>query len=93
MEKINRKKLKIKNLIGIIDTPTHEDLLFEIVDFLEQEGRSDGEFKKQEVSLKTRSRIEKEIADDLQVLCDVGYIEKGKWSSYKVIKHPWGLKN
>ena len=91
MEKINRKKIKIKNLLGIIDNPTHEDLLFEIVDFLEKERRWDGEFKKQEVSLKTRCRIEDELSEDLQTLCDLGYIEKGKWSAYKIIKHPWEI--
>ena len=92
MEKINRQKLKIKNLIGIIDNPTHEDLLFEIVEFLENERRFDGEFKKGEVALKTRCRIEKELIDDLEVLCDLGYIEKGKWSAYTIIKHPWEIK-
>jgi hypothetical protein len=48
------KKAKIKNLIGIIDNPTYEDLLFEIAQFLTQENRLDGEFKTREVSLKTR---------------------------------------
>jgi hypothetical protein len=92
MEKIDRSKLKIKNLIGIIDNPTHEDLLFEIVEFLENERRFDGEFIKQEVKDKTRCRIEQDVEDDLQVLCDLGYIEKGKWTKYIVKKHPWHPK-
>ncbi len=91
MEKLDRKKIKIKNLIGIIDTPSFEDLLFEIVDFLERERRFDGEFKKGEVVLKTRCRIKKEVVEDLEVLCESGYIEKGKWSAYKVLKHPWEI--
>ncbi|NJO90718.1 MAG: hypothetical protein HC831_18475 [Chloroflexia bacterium] len=70
MEKINQRKLKIKNLIGIIDNPVHEDLLFEIVDFLEKERRFDGEFKKGEVALKTRCRIDKDLSADLDILCD-----------------------
>ena len=51
MQKINRQKIKIKNLIGIVDDPVEEDLLFEIVDFLESESRLDGVFKKAEVDL------------------------------------------
>jgi len=93
MKKIDRKRLKIKNLIGIIDNPTHEDLLFEIVDFLENERRFDGRFIKQEVKDKTRCRIESDILEDLQVLCDLGYLKKGKWTYYHVINHPWEIKN
>jgi len=89
MEKINRQKIKIKNLIGIVDKPVEEDLLFEIVDFLESESRLDGVFKKYEISLKTRCRIKDEIVDDLETLCDLKYIEKGKYSTYTVLKHPW----
>lgn len=91
MKKLNKQKIKIKNLIGIVDKPQIEDLLFEIVDFLENEGRFNGEFKKGEISLKTRCRIGAEIIDDLDKLCSKKYIEKRKWSSYKVLKHPWEL--
>ena len=89
MKKINRQKIKIKNLIGIVDKPVEEDLLFEIVDFLESESRMDGIFKKAEISLKTRCRIKQEIIDDLETLCDLKYIKKGKYSEYTVLKHPW----
>ena len=89
MQKINRQKIKIKNLIGIVDNPVEEDLLFEIVDFLESESRLDGKFKKAEVSLKTRCRIKQEIIDDLETLCDLKYISKGKYSEYTVLNHPW----
>jgi hypothetical protein len=89
METISRGKLKIKNLLGLIDKPSYEDLLFEIVDFLEHESRFDGEFIKQEVKDKTRCRIKKELDDDLQVLCDLGYLEKGGWTKFTVKKHPW----
>ena len=89
MKPINREKIKIKNLLGIIDEPVHEDLLFEIVEFLESEGRMDGKFKKSEMSLKTRCRINPELVDDLETLCELKYLEKEKYSFYKVIKHPW----
>lgn len=87
MNKINKGQLKIKNLLGIIDNPTHEDLLFEIVSFLEDEGRE--EFKKWDVAMKTRCRIGSSVEEDLQVLEDLGYIKHCGWTKYKLIKHPW----
>ena len=83
----NKEQIKIKNLLGLIDTPSHEDLLFEIVSFLENEGKE--EFKKWDVSMKTRCRIGSSIEEDLQVLVDKGYLEHQKYTIYKLIKHPW----
>lgn len=89
MKFIDEKNVKIKNLIGIIDKPTYEDLLFEIVSFLNDEKRYDGEFKTRDVFLKTSIRIKKEISDDMDELVKRGYLEKLKYSSYIVIKHLW----
>jgi len=89
MLSIDEKNVKIKNLIGIINNPIHEDLLFEIVNFLNDERRYDGEFKLRDVSLKTRVRISSELSDDVDELVNRGYIEKLKYSSYRVIKHLW----
>jgi hypothetical protein len=92
MKSINQKNVKIKNLIGIIDNPTHEDLLFEIVSFLDNERRYEGtsaEFKTHEAFLKTRVRISSLLSEDLDELVKLGYLEKLKYSSYKVIKHLW----
>jgi hypothetical protein len=89
MKGINRNKIKIKNLIGIVDNPTHEDLLFEIVSFLEKENRLEEEFIKQEVSLKTRCRIEEDLDLDLKKLQEFGYIEHKGWTKWKLVKHPW----
>jgi hypothetical protein len=89
MKPIKKKNVKIKNLIGIIDNPTHEDLLFEIVHFLDNAKRYDGEFKIREVSLFTRIRIKPNLADDISKLVKKGYVEKLKYTSYKVIKHLW----
>ena len=89
MKPIQIKGAKIKNLIGIVDNPTYEDLLFEIVQFLANENRFDGEFKTRDVSLKTRVRMGTEINDDLDHLVSLGYLEKLKYSSYIVIKHLW----
>ena len=46
MRGISKNKAKIKNLIGIIENPIPEDLLFEIVSFLEKENRLDEHFTK-----------------------------------------------
>jgi len=89
MEKINKKKIKIKNLIGIVDNPTHEDLLFEILQFLEDENRLDGEFKKWDVSVKTRCRIKSSLEEDLHELVDRGYLDHTRYTLYKIVKHPW----
>lgn len=89
MKGINRKKIKIKNLLGIVDEPTYEDLLFEIVDFLEKESRLDDDFIKYEVGLKTRCRIGENLEDDLSKLQDLGYIQHRGWTKYHLLKHPW----
>jgi hypothetical protein len=89
MKGIRKEKIKIKNLIGIVDNPTHDDLLFEIVTFLEKENRLEEEFIKHEVNLKTRCRIEEDLDKDLKKLVEVGYLEHLGWTKFKVIKHPW----
>ena len=89
MEPINKKNVKMKNLIGIIENPIFEDLLFEIVQFLDNTKKYDGEFKVREVSLFTRVRINSELVDDLNEPVSLGYLEKLKYTSYKVLKHLW----
>jgi len=89
MGEFNIRKAKIKNLIGIIDKPTLEDLLFEIVYFLYNEKRTDGNFTLREVSLKTRVRISKDIIDDVNSLEEKGYIKKLKYTQYQLIDHLW----
>jgi hypothetical protein len=89
MKPINEKVVKIKNLIGIIENPTLVDLLFEIVSFLDSERRYDSEFKTHEAFLKTRVRISSLLSDDLDELVKLGYLEKCKYSNYKVSKHLW----
>lgn len=89
MNPINKDNVKLKNLIGIINDPTYEDLLFEIVYFLDNEKRYDGEFKLRDVSLMTRVRINSDLETDMNELIKLGYIEKLKYTSYKVLKHLW----
>jgi len=92
MKPVDNKKVKIKNLINILNNPTHEDLLYEIVAFLDSEGRYDGEiscFKTHEAFLKTNVRISSLLSEDLDILTEKGYLEKIKHGNYKVIKHLW----
>jgi len=89
MKPVDYGKVKIKNLINIIDNPTLEDLLFEIVYFLDSEGRYDDEFKTHEAFLKTKVRLSSLLSDDLDKLTEMGYLKKTKYSNYCVVKHPW----
>jgi len=89
MKQLNLKNVKIKNLIGIIPEPKHEDLLFEIVKFLYDENRMDGVFTLRETSLKTRIRISKELSEDLDELKKLGYITKLNNSKFEVMHHIW----
>jgi len=89
MKPIDIKKVKIKNLLGLIDVPTYEDILFQIVNFMNDENRLDGEFKSKDAYYKTNLRINSEMTDDLDELVKLGYLEKNKNSSYRIIKHLW----
>jgi hypothetical protein len=89
MKPIDKNIVKLKNLIGIIENPTFEDLLYEIVAFLESESNFEGEFKIRDVFLKTRVRLSSDLYEDVDKLVEMGYLEKLKYSNYKVIKHLW----
>ena len=93
MKQINPSIVRIKNLIGIIDEPQPEDLLFEIVTFLENEQRFDGEFKSKDIYLKCRIRLTSDIRDDMDVLIGLGYVEKISSGNFKLLKHLWEKKN
>ena len=54
MKEINRKKLPFKYHINFtVMNPKIEDILFELVDFLEKENRMDGKFNYWEICNKT----------------------------------------
>jgi hypothetical protein len=89
MNKINYENVQIKNLIGIIENPTIEDLLFEIVNFLSDENRTDGIFNVKEASLKSRVRINEDFFEDINLLESKEYIKKLNYTKYQVIKHLW----
>jgi hypothetical protein len=86
---INQDIVKVKNLIGIIDEPQPEDLLFEICSFLENEQRFDGEFKSRDVYHKCRIRLTSEIRDDMEILINLAYIRKVSAGVWIVLRHLW----
>lgn len=90
MKGINRKKLPFKYHINFtVMNPKIEDILFELVDFLEKENRMDGKFNYWEICNKTFTRINENIDLDIEELIKLGYIEKEKYTQYKVVKHLW----
>lgn len=89
MKKINKKIVPLKYLIKFNIHPNIEDLLYEIVNFLDVENRLDGEINLAEIINKTSTRINNNIEEDLKILIDNGYLEKLKYTKYRVIKHLW----
>ena len=86
---INKDKVKIKNLLGIIEDPTLTDLLFEITNFLDSENRFNETFTKTEVNLKTKYRINSNLTKDLKELVSEGYLSMAGKAKYKLIKNLW----
>lgn len=89
MKSINKKLVPLKYLIKFNTTPSINDLLYEIVNYLEIENRLDGEINLAEIINKTSTRINNNIEEDLKILIDNGYLEKLKYTKYRVIKHLW----
>lgn len=84
---INKQKVELKYLIGFTkENPSIYDLLYELTYFLEAESKD--EFNEWELKNKTRSRVGS-LEENLQALIDEGYIEKGKYTKYKLLKNKW----
>ena len=84
---INKKKVELKYLIGFTkENPTVYDLLYELISFLEAEAKD--EFNEWELKNKTKSSFGS-LEENFQVLIDEGYIEKGKYTKYKLLKNKW----
>ena len=83
---IDKKKVPVKYLTGMYsDRPADTDLLWEIVQFLDREKKT--EFTETELKSKTRSRFGT-LQENMQALMDKGYIGKEN-SKYKLITSPW----
>ena len=84
---INKEKVPLKYLIHFTKTnPSKFDLLYEIAEFLEEEGKE--EFNEWELKNKTQSRVDS-LEENVQFLIDNEFIEKLKYTKYKLLKHLW----
>lgn len=88
MIELNKSKLPLKYLINFtIIEPTIEDLLYEIITIVLD--KKENTINNWELNNKTKTRINEKIEDDIQLLIDKGYLEKDKYTKYKIIDHPW----
>lgn len=87
MFKIDKNKVELKYLINFVKyNPSKYDLLFEISNFLESENKDT--FNEWELKNKTHSRVGT-LDENIKILIDEGYIEKDKYTKYKLLKHKW----
>lgn len=85
---INKNKLPFKYLIDFtFINPTIEDLLYEIVSLVID--KNENIINNWEINNKTKTRINENIEKDIQLLIDKGYLEKDKYTKYKILHHPW----
>lgn len=85
---INKSKVEFKYRIGFTrENPSKYDLLYEIASYLQLENKD--EFNEAELKTKTLSRYNGSLDDNLQILISEGFIEKGTYTKYKLLKHLW----
>ena len=91
MIKLNKQKVPVKYLINFqkYNNSSIEGLLYEIVNFLDENERKDGEINYWEISNKTSYRVNENLEDDIKELIEKGYLTQGKYTKYIVINHPW----
>ena len=84
---INKEKVELKYLIGFTKSnPSKYDLLYELTSFLSDEAKE--EFNEWELKNKTKSRFGT-LEENVQQLIDEGYVEKTKYTKYKLLKNKW----
>ena len=84
---INKSIVPLKYRIGFTKyCPSKYDLLYELTEFIEAEQKE--EFNEWELKNKTKSRVNS-LEENLQTLIDEGYIEKSKYTKYRLIKNMW----
>ncbi len=84
---INKNIVPLKYRINFTKyCPTKYDLLYELTEFLEAEQKE--EFNEWELKNKTKSRFGT-LEENTQILIDEGFIEKTKYTKYKLLKNMW----
>lgn len=88
MKPIDNKKVPLKYLIGyVVQNATIYDMLYELTVFLQNENKDI--FTETEIKAKTKSRCGS-FDENFTALIKEGFIEKDKYSKYRLISHPWG---
>lgn len=87
MNHIDKNKVPLKYLIGYTNVePTKYDMLYELVEFLQNENKDT--FSESELKGKTKSRFGT-YEENFTELVNEGFIVKDKYSKYKLVKHLW----
>lgn len=88
MLKLNKNKLPLKYLIDFtVLNPSIEDLLFEIITVMID--KNEDTINNWEITNKTKTRINKDINDDINVLIEKGYLVKDKYKKLKLLNNPF----
>lgn len=88
MLKINKNKLPLKYLIDFtVLNPSIEDLLFEIITVMID--KNEDTINNWEITNKTKTRINKDINDDINLLIEKGYLMKDKYKKFKLLNNPF----
>ena len=84
---INKNIVPLKYRIGFTkQCPSKYDMLYELTEFLEAEHKE--EFNEWELKNKTKSRFGT-LEENIQILIDEGFVEKTKYTKYKLLKNKW----
>ena len=84
---INKSVVPLKYRISFTKyCPSKYDMLYELTEFLEAEHKE--EFNEWELKNKTKSRFGT-LEENIQILIDEGFVEKTKYTKYKLLKNKW----
>ena len=84
---INKNIVPLKYRISFTKyCPSKYDMLYELTEFLEAEHKE--EFNEWELKNKTKSRFGT-LEENIQILSDEGFVEKTKYTKYKLLKNKW----
>ena len=84
---INKNIVPLKYRISFTkNCPSKYDMLYELTEFLEAEHKE--EFNEWELKNKTKSRFGT-LEENIQILIDEGFVEKTKYTKYKLLKNKW----
>ena len=88
MISINKDKLPLKYLIDFtVINPTIEDLMYEIIVIMND--KNEDTINNWEITNKTKTRINENINNDIELLIEKGYLAKDKYKKLKLLNNPF----